>query len=640
MACNPALSALANARHLVLRLGLEGAVYYSSTPQGIVSRLYFDPSQVEGGYAARYPGGMQGLGDAFAAGLAQALVCPAPSATADETPARVAAGIRAGLRAARRLLQGGFGQAAGISAFPTPAVFAHGLEPEAAPLAEVVVPNPVATEPPDPAYWCILKDMPGTVLEDLAHDLVRHGLTEGLLSVPVGEFGKLRTADRVEIEGLRSLRNLIDEYLNGTPARPLSVAVFGAPGSGKSFAVTQVAESIGGSQRVERVEFNVSQFRSPDDLVQAFHRVRDIALTGAVPLVFFDEFDSGYESELGWLKYFLAPMQDGVFRDGEAVHPIGKAIFVFAGGTHSSFREFAEPELECGPEASSAAREAALRRFKAVKGPDFVSRLRGFVDILGPNPVAESDTTAVVRRAMLLRSLIERKARRLLDSHGGARIDEGVLRALLRVPAYRHGARSMEALLDMSMLAGRSCWEQAALPPAIQLALHVDSDIFTRLMLRDVLLTAARDVLGQAVHENYRHNQEGKKSPDDPSMQPWEKLREDFRESNRQQADHIAAKLRRIGCGPRPISGCEPAPFTFTEKEVEIMAEMEHERWVVERRIADWVYGPKRDPDHKVSPYLVPYSKLPDDVKGWDRDAVRAIPEILALARFEVYRLF
>jgi hypothetical protein len=103
------------------------------------------------------------------------------------------------------------------------------------------VPNPVATEPPDPAYWCILKEMPGTVLEDLAHDLVRYGPTEGLRSVPVGEFGKLRTADRAEIEGLRSLRNLMDEYLNGTPARPLSVAVFGAPGSGKSFAVTQVA---------------------------------------------------------------------------------------------------------------------------------------------------------------------------------------------------------------------------------------------------------------------------------------------------------------------------------------------------------------------------------------------------------------
>ena len=134
--------------------------------------------------------------------------------------------------------------------------------------------------------------------------------------MPVGQFGKLRTADRAEIEGFRSLRNLIDEYLSGTTARPLSVAVFGSPGSGKSFSVTQVAESVAGSRKIVRLEFNLSQFRSPDDLCHAFHRVRDTVLEGAIPLVFFDEFDTAFEGELGWLKYFLAPMQDGVFREG------------------------------------------------------------------------------------------------------------------------------------------------------------------------------------------------------------------------------------------------------------------------------------------------------------------------------------
>jgi hypothetical protein len=468
---------------------------------------------------------------------------------------------------------------------------------------------------------------------------VRRGVAEALRTAPMGQFGALRTADRAEIEGLRSIRNLMDEYLNGAPIRPLSIAVFGAPGSGKSFAVTQVAESIAGRRKVERMEFNLSQFRSPEELARAFHRVRDAALSGAAPLVFFDEFDSPFEGELGWLKYFLAPMQDGVFRDGEAVHPIGKPILVFAGGAYSRFRDFARVSVECDPELTPAEREAALRRFKDLKGPDFVSRLRGFVDILGPNPVSGSDRTCVVRRAMLLRSLVERKAKWLLDGGGHARIDEGVLRALLHAPAYRHGARSMEAILDMSALAGRSCWEQAALPTADQLALHVDAESFLRLMLRDVLLTASRDLLGQAVHEHYRRNQQGLKAPDDLSMQPWERLREDLRESNRQQADHIAAKLRRIGCGLRPISGCEPAPVIFTPEQVEIMAEMEHERWNTERRLAGWVYGEVRDVAHNVSPYLAPYADLTDDVKEWDRQAVRAIPEILALAKFEVYPL-
>jgi hypothetical protein len=51
-------------------------------------------------------------------------------------------------------------------------------------------------------------------------------------------YGKYTTADRGEIERLNSIRNLIVGYLgNPTDARPLSFAVFGPPGSGKSFAV-------------------------------------------------------------------------------------------------------------------------------------------------------------------------------------------------------------------------------------------------------------------------------------------------------------------------------------------------------------------------------------------------------------------
>jgi hypothetical protein len=54
-----------------------------------------------------------------------------------------------------------------------------------------------------------------------------------------------------------------------------------------------------------------------------------VCLQGKTAVVFFDEFDSPHGGEpLGWLKYFLAPMQDGVFKEGGETHPIGKAILV------------------------------------------------------------------------------------------------------------------------------------------------------------------------------------------------------------------------------------------------------------------------------------------------------------------------
>ena len=152
--------------------------------------------------------------------------------------------------------------------------------------------------------------------------------------------------------------------------------------------------------------------------------------------------------------------------------------------------------------------------------------------------------------------------------------------------------------------------------------------------------TDRREAMARAIHERYRQNQQGIKPPDDPAMQPWETLAEPLRESNRQQADDIKATLRSVGCGMRPAVILAPAPFSFTEEEVEIMAAVAHEHWVAERRRAGWVSGPERDVARKVTPYLeISYADLPENVKEWDRQAVRAIPEVLAAAGLEVYRL-
>ena len=51
-----------------------------------------------------------------------------------------------------------------------------------------------------------------------------------------------------------------------------------------------------------------------------------------------------------------------------------------------------------------------------------------------------------------------------------------------------------------------------------------------------------------------------------------------------------------------------------------------------------WKWGEERDVVKKTSPYLVPWSDLPDDVKEWDRETVRKIPEILAGVGLEVHR--
>ena len=106
--------------------------------------------------------------------------------------------------------------------------------------------------------------------------------------------------------------------------------------------------------------------------------------------------------------------------------------------------------------------------------------------MLGPNKTnKDGDQLFIIRRAMLLRTLLERKAPHLIGDDGEAQIDKGVLRAMLKVPRYKHEARSMEAILEMSRLSKAKKWEQSHLPSKEQLKLHVDEEQFSRYLMQE-----------------------------------------------------------------------------------------------------------------------------------------------------------
>jgi hypothetical protein len=114
--------------------------------------------------------------------------------------------------------------------------------------------------------------------------------------IPVESVGAWSSVDRTEIENLRSVRNIMEEYVRqglrgGHVRRPLAIAVFGPPGAGKTFAVRQLAKVLlpGG---LRTLEFDLAQLKSEGDLGSALHEVRDVSLEGDLPLVLWDEFDS------------------------------------------------------------------------------------------------------------------------------------------------------------------------------------------------------------------------------------------------------------------------------------------------------------------------------------------------------------
>ena len=70
----------------------------------------------------------------------------------------------------------------------------------------------------------------------------------------------------------------------------------------------------------------------------------------------------------------------------------------------------------------------------------------------------------------------------------------------------------------------------------------------------------------------------------------------------------------------------------------EALARKEHESWMKERTDNGWKYGPKKDAQRKLSPYLVPWEELSEDVRQLDRNAVGNILPLFHEIGLRVFR--
>ncbi|GAB4313503.1 MAG: hypothetical protein Kow0069_14650 [Promethearchaeota archaeon] len=172
---------------------------------------------------------------------------------------------------------------------------------------------------------------------------------------------------------------------------------------------------------------------------------------------------------------------------------------------------------------------------------------------------------------------------------------------------------------------------------------YIDEVCSAELVVDDVL-----SVLAARIHEHYREHRLRGSSPEqrermakEPKMQPWETLDDDLKSLNRHQADHVPVKLRAVGAWARAAGPDGPADFQFTEREVKALARVEHARWVAVTRLRGYRLDRSLDTtDHvrRLSPYLVPWEELSEEIKGYDAEPVLQIPPLLASVGLEVFR--
>ncbi|KAB8255330.1 hypothetical protein BDV32DRAFT_154361 [Aspergillus pseudonomiae] len=208
-------------------------------------------------------------------------------------------------------------------------------------------------------YGNVYDKTPSANLLLTSDDIVTNGPRNVLPYVPNASFGALRTADRTEIDGFRRIANEIRGYVEKIQTGPLNLAVFGQPGSGKSFGIKQLIRTILKSHEQTGAEFvfNLSQLENKEPLHSVFDTIRDQSFTKNIPVVFFDEFDSIFNGlALGWLNEFPAPF-------GTYPHKLGRGIHVYIGGKSTQ-----APDIQRKTRNSQAHGTGTIKSFGGSKG--------------------------------------------------------------------------------------------------------------------------------------------------------------------------------------------------------------------------------------------------------------------------------
>jgi uncharacterized membrane protein len=147
--------------------------------------------------------------------------------------------------------------------------------------------------------------------------------------------------------------------------------------------------------------------------------------------------------------------------------------------------------------------------------------------------------------------------------------------------------------------------------------------------------------LAQAIHETYSavyqvSAPQGQVPGDAPFLGPWSELPEEFKESNRAQAREIGERLAKIDCLVVPAD--DPAPaFAFDDDEVQLLARLEHERWMDKATAQGFRFGPARG--ERTRPDLVPWERLSDETRTRNLQSVRRIPVMLDHVGFQAMRI-
>lgn len=127
-----------------------------------------------------------------------------------------------------------------------------------------------------------------------------------------------------------------------------------------------------------------------------------------------------------------------------------------------------------------------------------------------------------------------------------------------------------------------------------------------------------------------------------PSLQPWDKLSEEFKEEYRIKLRNMLENMSSIdfpiGIRPRSKKIAKDTIKEMCGEELTIYAKLDYAETLRHKMALGWIYGEKLDEEIKISPTILPWEELTEEQQKKYEEKVKAFPEYLKAVNLELYR--
>ncbi len=169
---------------------------------------------------------------------------------------------------------------------------------------------------------------------------------------------------------------------------------------------------------------------------------------------------------------------------------------------------------------------------------------------------------------------------------------------------------------------------------------EIPDNLFAFGLLREVLsaenlIDEKLDEIPHLVHESYLKERRQESKPENqigtkPADHEWKALSSYYKGENRKAGDHLVTKLRALRAQLVTLKvevdvNVNSDKLAIAPDIIDILAQVEHRRWMACHYLEGWQYASTRNDAARTHPDLVPWNKLSELAKKYDRNQINLI---------------